>query len=273
MTTKQRRSRRAKTGTRALIAAAAALLALLTVVLCAMSGAFHFQKSGSNLMPNLVGETETAARETLESLDANVIVSYENSDETAGTVLRQDVAEGSAVAHNQSVSLVVSLGPKEEADTQSDQVAIPSFVGLTLESAQSTAESLGVSVVSAGTAYDDNVPAGSIAKQSPAGGSMVEPGAVISVTISAGPEKKTYDVTVTCGAGGSVSPKGTAKVDEGGTVSFTITPNEGYEVDQLIIDGLEVLPLTSYTFMNVDSDHTLYVTFKESGGFAFLPEG
>ena len=30
-----------------------------------------------------------------------------------------------------------------------------------------------------------------------------------------------------------------------------------------VIDGTTVLPLTSYSFMNVDSNHTLYVTFRE----------
>ncbi len=75
--------------------------------------------------------------------------------------------------------------------------------------------------------------------------------------------RREYTVTVTCGAGGSVSPSGNQKVAEGGSVSFTITPKDGYEVATLVIDGTTVLPLTSYSFMNVDSNHTLYVTFRE----------
>lgn len=271
-TQEKRPVRRKQTKTRVLITVAAALLALLTVVLCAMSGAFNFHKEGSNLMPNLVGQTEEAAKDAIAKLDANAIISYENSSEPEGTVISQAVAEGAHITHNQSISLVVSLGPKEEDDTTTSKIPIPSFVGLTLAKASETAANLGVTVVSAGTAYDDNVPEGSIARQSPAGGSMVDPGTVISVTISAGPEKKTFAVTVTCGSGGSVSPNGKVEVKEGGTVSFTITPNDGYEVDKLIIDGLEVLPLESYTFMNIDSDHTLYVTFKEKDGLLFLPD-
>lgn len=273
MKTKEKRPvRRMQTKTRVLITIAAALLALLTIVLCAMSGAFNFHKEGSNLMPNLVGQTEEAAKEAVAKLDANAVVSYEHSTEPEGTVISQAVAEGAHITHNQSISLVVSLGPEEEENTSASKIPIPSFVGLTLAKASETASNLGVTVVSAGTAYDDNVPAGSIARQSPAGGSMVDPGTVISVTISAGPEKKTFAVTVTCGSGGSVSPNGKVEVKEGGTASFTITPNDGYQVDKLIIDGLEVLPLESYTFMNIDSDHTLYVTFKEEGGSFFLPD-
>ena len=114
-----------------------------------------------------------------------------------------------------------------------------------------------------GNVYDDNVRKGSVARQNPVGGTMVKPGTTIQVSISAGPEKKEYTVTVTCGAGGSVSPSGNQKVAEGGSVSFTITPKDGYEVATLVIDGTTVLPLTSYSFMNVDSNHTLYVTFRE----------
>lgn len=273
MKTKEKRSAyRTVTKSRVLITIAVALLALLTIVLCAMSGAFNFHKEGSNLMPNLVGQTEAAAKEAVEKLDAKAIVSYEHSAEPEGTVISQAVAEGTHITHNQSVSLVVSLGPEEEDNTSASKIPIPSFVGLTLAKASETASTLGVTVVSAGTAYDDNVPAGSIARQSPAGGSMVDPGSVISVTISAGPEKKTFAVTVTCGSGGSVSPNGKVEVKEGGTVSFSITPNDGYRVDKLVIDGLEVLPLESYTFMNIDSDHTLYVTFQEEGGSLFLPD-
>lgn len=270
-TKEKRQAHRMQTKTRVLITIAAALLALLTVILCAMSGAFNFHKEGQNLMPNLVGQMEESAKETVARLDAKAIVSYEHSTDPEGTVIRQAVAEGTHITHNQSISLVVSIGPEEEANTNESKIPIPSFVGLTLSKASETASNLGVTVVSAGTAYDDNVPAGSIARQSPAGGSMVEPGTVISVTISAGPEKKTFAVTVTCGSGGSVSPNGKVEVKEGGSASFTITPNDGYEVKQLVIDGLEVLPLKSYTFMNIDSDHTLYVTFQETNGSLFLP--
>ena len=137
------------------------------------------------------------------------------------------------------------------------------FVGLTLEQAQATAKSLGVTIEESGTVYDDNVRKGSVARQNPVGGTMVKPGTTIQVSISAGQEKKEHTVTVTCGAGGSVSPSGNQKVAEGGSVSFTITPKDGYEVATLVIDGTTVLPLSSYSFMNVDSNHTLYVTFRE----------
>ena len=91
--------------------------------------------------------------------------------------------------HRQTVAFVVSLGPKEQPAAPEDTpVAIPSFVGLTLEQAQATAKSPGVTVEAGGTVYDDNVRKRSVARQNPVGGTMVKPGTTIQVPISAGPE-------------------------------------------------------------------------------------
>ena len=230
-----------------------------------LSSGHNFPLGGNErILPNLVGQTEESAKAQLAELDAEPSITYENSDETKGIVIRQDVNEGTQLKHRQTVAFVVSLGPKEQPTAPEDTpVAIPSFVGLTLEQAQATAKSLGVTIEESGTVYDDNVRKGSVARQNPVGGTMVKPGTTIQVSISAGQEKKEYTVTVTCGAGGSVSPSGNQKVAEGGSLSFTITPKDGYEVATLVIDGTTVLPLTSYSFMNVDSNHTLYVTFRE----------
>ena len=226
-TTRRRHGvRRMSERKRLTITAITAVLALVTVVICALSGVFNFHKGNERILPNLVGQTEESAKAQLAELDAEPSITYENSDETKGIVIRQDVNEGTQLKHRQTVAFVVSLGPKEQPAAPEDTpVAIPSFVGLTLEQAQATAKSLGVTVEVGG--------------------------------------KKEYTVTVTCGAGGSVSPSGNQKVAEGGSVSFTITPKDGYEVATLVIDGTTVLPLTSYSFMNVDSNHTLYVTFSE----------
>ena len=249
-TTRRHRVRRMSERRRLTVTAITAMLALVTVVICALSGVFNFHKGSERILPNLVGQTEESAKAQLAELDAEPSITYENSSETKGIVIRQDVNEGTQLKHWQTVAFVVSLGPREETTAPEDTpVAIPSFVGLSFEQAQATAKSLGVTVEKNGTAYDDNVQKGSVARQSPVGGTMVKPGTTIYVTISNGPEKKEFTVTVTCGAGGSVS--------------FTITPKEGYEVATLVIDGMTVLPLTSYSFMNVDSNHTLYVTFRE----------
>lgn len=217
-TTRRRHGvRRMSERKRLTITAISAVLALVTVVICALSGVFNFHKGNERILPNLVGQMEESAKAQLAELDAEPSITYENSDETKGIVIRQDVNEGTQLKHRQTVAFVVSLGPKEQPTAPEDTpVAIPSFVGLTLEQAQATAKSLGVTIEESGTVYDDNVRKGSVARQNPVGGTMVKPGTTIQVSISAGQEKKEHTVTVTCGAGGSVSPSGNQKVAEGG---------------------------------------------------------
>ena len=243
------------------ITIAAAVLALLTVVLCALNGAFDFHK-GNNLMPNLIGKSETAAQAAIEALGANVTISYRNSEDAEGVVIFQSLEEGEPVTHNQTISLVVSLGPEAvETDEAERQIPLPNFIGLSFAQASQTAAQLSVQLVEDGYVYDDYVPRGSIAQQTPAGGTMVDPNSTVTVQLSAGPRIRKYTITVSCGAGGTISPNGSVTVEQGKSVSFTITPNEGYVVEKLVIDGVEVLPLQSYTFLDVTANHTLSVTF------------
>ena len=71
-----------------------------------------------------------------------------------------------------------------------------------------------------------------------------------------------YSVNVTAGSGGRVSPSGSVSVEEGGSVTFQITPNEGYELAQLIVDGSNVSVQSTYTFSDVRQNHTIYAVFQ-----------
>ena len=73
-----------------------------------------------------------------------------------------------------------------------------------------------------------------------------------------------YTVSVTAGSGGTVSPSGSVDVLEGGSVSFTITPNDGYELGQLLIDGSNVSVQSTYTFSDVRGNHTIYAVFQQA---------
>ena len=138
-TTRRHRVRRMSERRRLTVTAITAMLALVTVVICALSGVFNFHKGSERILPNLVGQTEESAKAQLAELDAEPSITYENSSETKGIVIRQDVNEGTQLKHRQTVAFVVSLGPKEQPVAPEDTpVAIPSFVGLTLEQAQAT---------------------------------------------------------------------------------------------------------------------------------------
>jgi hypothetical protein len=71
-----------------------------------------------------------------------------------------------------------------------------------------------------------------------------------------------YTITATAGTGGSISPSGTVTVPHGGSQAFTITPNAGYVIADVLVDGSSVGAVSSYTFTNVTSNHTIHATFR-----------
>lgn len=239
----------------------AALLALITVVLSALTGAFNFHK-GLNTIPDLTGMTEEDAIAEVEKLHGNPSVSYKPSDKREGTVISQGLPAGSSVTPNSTVSIVVSSGKEEETAPFELKDRLPSFIGLSMDLAKVTAEELKVHIVEDGYVYDDSIPYGSIVEQDPEGGTEIVPGSAIRVKISAGPEIVRYTITVSAGQGGTISPD-TVTVEEGEDISFTITPDDGYVISSLRVDGEEVQALNRYTFLSVDADHTISVTFDE----------
>jgi len=70
-----------------------------------------------------------------------------------------------------------------------------------------------------------------------------------------------FQITASAGANGSISPSGTVSVAQGGSQTFTITPNACYSVSNVLVDGVSVGAVTSYTFTNVQANHTISATF------------
>jgi hypothetical protein len=68
-------------------------------------------------------------------------------------------------------------------------------------------------------------------------------------------------ITASAGANGSISPSGAVAVPLGGSKTFTITPNRGYRISDVKVDGVSVRRTSAYTFRNVMSNHTIAVSF------------
>ncbi len=76
---------------------------------------------------------------------------------------------------------------------------------------------------------------------------------------------QTYSITASVsGQGGSISPPGRTNVDNGGSQTFTISPNSGYIIQNVTVDGSSVGAPTSYTFSNVAASHTIKASFKRT---------
>jgi hypothetical protein len=73
---------------------------------------------------------------------------------------------------------------------------------------------------------------------------------------------ETFTITATAGQGGTIYPSGSVSVVSGSSQTFTITPNVGYKIKDVKVDGASVGAVNTYTFTNVTSNHTIEVTFE-----------
>lgn len=70
-----------------------------------------------------------------------------------------------------------------------------------------------------------------------------------------------YTISTSPGPNGSINPP-SATVPQGSNQSFSITASPGYTIDDVKVDGSSVGAVNSYTFTNVQANHTLSATFK-----------
>ena len=80
-------------------------------------------------------------------------------------------------------------------------------------------------------------------------------------TIEASFAINVYTITASAGANGAISPSGAVSVNHGDDQSFTITPDAGYHVLDVLVDGSSVGAVTSYTFDDVTTNHTIEASF------------
>ena len=82
-----------------------------------------------------------------------------------------------------------------------------------------------------------------------------------NVSVTATFNLKTYTITASAGTGGSISPSGGVNVQSGANQTFTITPNNGYVIADVNVDGVSQGAITSYTFSTVGASHNINATF------------
>ncbi|MGA3008493.1 MAG: hypothetical protein ABSE59_11450, partial [Opitutaceae bacterium] len=74
-----------------------------------------------------------------------------------------------------------------------------------------------------------------------------------------------FTITSSGGANGTIAPNGVVTLIAGSNQSYTITPNSGFAVAQVSVDGSSAGAVTSYTFSNVQANHTISATFAPVG--------
>lgn len=81
------------------------------------------------------------------------------------------------------------------------------------------------------------------------------------VTFTTLAEGVTYTITASTGDNGTISPSGNVTVEEGASQLFTITANNGYLIEDVLVDNVSQGAISSYTFTNVQANHTIFASF------------
>lgn len=127
---------------------------------------------------NVVGQTKDNAVKALKDIGLNATIKEAYSDTVAaGTVISQSVSSGSKVEIGSSVEIVVSLGK--------EQVTVPNVVSYDKDRAKQELEAIGLTV--SFREINDDQAVGKVIDQSVIGGTRVDKGTTIELTVSLGP--------------------------------------------------------------------------------------
>ena len=72
-----------------------------------------------------------------------------------------------------------------------------------------------------------------------------------------------HTIAASAGVGGSISPNGTVTMAEGTKKRFQISAADGYEIEDVLVDGKSVGAVDTYVFSDIDGDHTIAALFRE----------
>ncbi len=136
-------------------------------------------------MIDIRGMSVDDAQKAVDRLNLDLTVfafETKQSSEKDGTILEQDVSAGDTVKRGTQINVVIA----GESDSTSEMVKVPSVVGKTKSSAQSTLESAGFKVSFTYGDYNDSVAADVVTAQTPAGKAQAAKGSTVTVTLSPG---------------------------------------------------------------------------------------
>ena len=80
-----------------------------------------------------------------------------------------------------------------------------------------------------------------------------------------------YILQASAGQHGSISPSGALKVPENASQTYAITPDDGYQIADVLVDGESVGAVSSYTFRDIAGAHTIQAFFVPEGTQGLLP--
>ena len=235
--------------------AAIAAVAVIAALAFAITGGL----GGGDKVPNVIGQTQEAAVQTIEKAGYTVGTVTEDYDaETvAGRVCKQDPEADSDLEKGGKINIVISKGVKKGS--------IPNLSGMTSEQAEKALKDAGLKAQYAGNEASD-ADKDTVSRQDPAAGKEVDEGTTVKYWISTGPEDtsvpnvvgsdqasakaqlesagftvqvETGDYSDKYGEGivMSQSPNG-GKLEKGGTVTITVSQGQDPEKNKVTVPSV-----------------------------------
>jgi eukaryotic-like serine/threonine-protein kinase len=158
-----------------------ALLALLILGLIGLLGWFLWNNliGAPVSVPDVVGQTVDEAQDTLSDAGLDSEIDRRPSEEPLDEVIDQEPAAGTSAEEGDTVTLIVSSGPRE--------VEVPDLVGLTRSEAARTLKDAGLEVGAVGKVENDEAPEGEVVSQNPSAGTSLDAGSEVDFSVSSGP--------------------------------------------------------------------------------------
>ena len=182
------------------------------------------------------------------------------TDQTAGTafsvtVTAKDAYGNTVTGYTGSPSLTVSAGSISPGTMN----AFVNGVGTTTVTVTAAGSSvtLGVNDGSGHTGTSNSFTANSMATSLylVLAAVIAAAAAIFSIFIAIAIKRRRQRVTAFAGANGAINPSGSVSVKYGDKQSFTITPDTGYHIVDVILDGVSQGAVSSYTFTNIQAAH------------------
>ena len=131
-------------------------------------------------VPDVVGRSEREARDILADAGLRVEVEDMRSRRPVGEVIEQDPAAEAVAREGDTVTIVVSTGPR--------QVPVPDLVGRTEAEAQELLDESGLRLGEVTEEPSDDVEEGLVVSQNPEAGGEVDARTRVDIVVSSGPE-------------------------------------------------------------------------------------
>lgn len=208
-------------------------------------------------MIKVIGMTVDEAQAKLEDMGITVVVSgTQESDEEAGTILSQDPKEGSTIAKNSTVKVVVA----GQSTTEADEIDVPSVVGKTKSEAETAIKNAKFNYKET-YEYSADVAADVVISQSPASGKLAE-GSTIEIVISQGEQSKTVPNVLGSAQSAAQSSLTAAGLNYSVKTDYSDSVAEGNVISQDVEAGKTVAPGTTVTITVSLGSNIKYYSFS-----------